>query len=149
MWKHAKNSMKELKRPNSVFLAGYVRSSVLKTQKTKKTRETKTRISQNFPILWPIQGSTMSKSMPRAFQICMTHGGRDNLHHSFWPPKSRQISTKKFREWVRHKKFYFWIRHLCALKQILHHVNKVDMRSYSFRSIQMPSSKVTIFCDAA
>ena len=71
--------MKELKRPNSVFLAGYVRSSVLKTQKTKKTRETKTRISQNFSILWPIQGSTMSKSMPRAFQKCVTYGGGDDL----------------------------------------------------------------------
>ena len=42
--------MKVLKRPNSVFLQGDVRSSVLKTLKTKKTRETKTRISQNFPI---------------------------------------------------------------------------------------------------
>ena len=36
-----KKSMKVLKRPNSVFLQGDVRSSVLKTQKTRKTRETK------------------------------------------------------------------------------------------------------------
>ena len=36
------------------------------------------------------------------------------------------------------------MRHLCASKRIVHHVNRVDMRSYSFRSIQMPSSKVTI-----
>ena len=42
MWKHAKNSMKELKRPKSVFYAGYVRSSLLKTQKTSKARKTKT-----------------------------------------------------------------------------------------------------------
>ena len=34
--------MKVLKRPNSVFLQGDVRSSVPKTQKTRKTRETKT-----------------------------------------------------------------------------------------------------------
>ena len=47
---------------------------------------------------------TCKRCMPRAFQICMTHGGRDDLHHSFWPPKSRQMSTKNFSEWVRHKK---------------------------------------------
>ena len=75
-----------------------------KPKKTRKTRETKTRIAQNFLIVWPIPGCTMSKSMPRAFQICMTHGGKDDLYHSFWPPKSRQMSTKNFRAWLRYKK---------------------------------------------
>ena len=79
-----KKSVKELKRPNSVFYAGYVRSSVLKTQKTRKTRKTKTWITQNFPIVWPIQGSTMSKSMPRAFQKCGTFWYLTRL----WGPKT-------------------------------------------------------------
>ena len=89
---------------NMKTFKGDVRSSVLKTPKTRKTRETKTWITQNFPIVWPIPGCTTSKSMPRAFQICMTHGGRDNWHHIFWTPKSRQMSTKNFRAWFRYKK---------------------------------------------
>ena len=104
MWKHAKNSMKVLKRPNSVFLQGDVRSSVLKTQKTRKTRETKTWITQNFPIVWPIQGSTMSKSMPRAFRKCGTFRYLKVLNQSYWLSKSGQIWGKKFLEWRRHKK---------------------------------------------
>ena len=104
MWKHAKNSMKELKRPNSVFYAGYVRSSLLKTPKTCKTRETKTRITQNVPIVWLIQGSTMSKSMPRAFQKCGTFRYSKVLNQSYWPPKSGQIRGKKFLDRRRHKK---------------------------------------------
>ena len=87
--------MKELKRPNSVFYAGYVRSSLLKTPKTCKTRQTKTRITQNFPIVWLIQGSTMSKSMPRAFQKCGTFWYSKVLNQSYWLSKSRQISKKK------------------------------------------------------
>ena len=104
MWKHAKNSMKVLKRPNSVFLQGDVRSSVLKTQKTRKTRETKTRIAQNFLIVWPIQGCTMSKSMPRAFRKCGTFRYKKVLNQSYWLSKSGQIWRKKFSEWRRHKK---------------------------------------------
>ena len=48
MWNQAKKSMKKLKRPTSVFQqgdVGHVRSSLLKTW---KTRETKTQITQNF-----------------------------------------------------------------------------------------------------
>ena len=104
MWKHAKNSMKVLKRPNSVFLQGDVRSSVLKTQKTRKTRETKTRIAQNFLIVWPIPGCTMSKSMPRAFRKCGTFRYLKVLNQSYWLSKSGQIWGKKFLEWRRHKK---------------------------------------------
>ena len=90
---------------NSLLSSGRLRQELCaETKKTRKTRETKTWITQNFPIVWPIQGSTMSNSMPRAFQICMTHGGKDDLYHSFWPPKSRQMSTKNFRAWLRYKK---------------------------------------------
>ena len=43
-------SMEELKLPDSVFLQGDGRSSVLKTLKTTKTKETKMPVSQIFPI---------------------------------------------------------------------------------------------------
>ena len=42
----------------------------------------------------------------------------------------------------------FWTRHLYASKRIWSHVYPIDKSWYSFRSAQMPSSKVTIFCDA-
>ena len=54
MWNHAKNSMKKLKRANSLFLQCEISSAVLKTW---ITNETKTRITQNFQILYPIQGA--------------------------------------------------------------------------------------------
>ena len=92
MWNHTKNSMEELKLPDSVFLHGDVRSSVLKTQKNTKTRQTKTPVTQFFQIIRPIQGCTMSKSMPGAFQKCITYGGGDDLTLSYGPPKSTQIS---------------------------------------------------------
>ena len=40
--------MKELKRPNSVFYAGYVRSSVLKTKKTGKQEKLKRELLKIF-----------------------------------------------------------------------------------------------------
>ena len=46
-----KKSMKKLKRPNSLFLQGKVSSVVLKAWKTRKT---KTWITQNFQIPYPI-----------------------------------------------------------------------------------------------
>ena len=61
MWNHAKNSMKTLKRPNSLFLHCEISSVVLKTRKIRKTGQTKTWITQNFQILYPIQGGTMWK----------------------------------------------------------------------------------------
>ena len=48
MWNHAKKSMKKLKRPTSVILQWNVGSSVLKTPKNTKTRETKTQITQTL-----------------------------------------------------------------------------------------------------
>ena len=76
--------MEELKPPDSVFLHGDVRSSVLKTQKNTETRQTKTPVTQFFQILRPTQGGPMSKSMPRAFQKCRTYGGGDYLTLGFF-----------------------------------------------------------------
>ena len=85
MGNHAKKSMEELKLPDSVFLQGDGRSSVLKTLKTTKTRKTKTPVSQIFQILWPSQGGTMWKGMARAFRKCVTFGGGVVLIHSYMP----------------------------------------------------------------
>ena len=53
MWNHAKKLMKTLKRQNSLFFHCEISSVVLKTRKIRKTRQTKTRITQNFHILYP------------------------------------------------------------------------------------------------
>ena len=86
--------MRVLKRPNSLFLQGDVWSSVLKTQNTRKTRETKMWITQTFPTVWPTQGCTMSKSMPRAFQKCGTFRYLKVLNQSYWLSKSELILGK-------------------------------------------------------
>ena len=70
-----------------------------------KTRQTKTPVSHFFQILWPIQDGTMSKSMARAFQICITHRGGDDFTLSYRPSKSTQISVlKKKQRWAVKKK---------------------------------------------
>ena len=48
MWNHAKKSMEVSKLSDLVFLQWDVRSSVLKTPKNTKTRETKTQITQTL-----------------------------------------------------------------------------------------------------
>ena len=55
---NVKSFNEKLKRPNSLFLQGEVSSAVLKTL---TTGETKTRITQNFQILYHIQGTTIGK----------------------------------------------------------------------------------------
>ena len=75
-----------------------VRSSLLKLM---KTGQIKTHVSQFFQILWPIQDATMSKSMARAFQICITHRGGDDFTLSYRPSKSTQISFLKKAEMSR------------------------------------------------
>ena len=72
MRNHAKKSMKTLKRQNSLFFHCEISSVVLKTRKIRKTRQTKTRITQNFQILYPIQGGTMGKLTSQGFRKCGT-----------------------------------------------------------------------------
>ena len=66
------------------------RSSLLKT---RKTRETKTWITQNFELVWPIQGRTMWKSTSRGFQKCGSFRDLEVLNHSYRLSKSGQIQT--------------------------------------------------------
>ena len=89
MWNHAKKSMKEVKRPNSLFLQGEVSSAVLKTW---KTRETKTRITQNFQILYHIQGTTIGKLTSWGFQKCGSFCPGEFLKWSYCLSKSSNFS---------------------------------------------------------
>ena len=66
------------------------RSSLLKTQ---KTRETKMWITQNFELVWPIQGRTMWKLTSWGFQKCGTFRDLEVLNHSYRLSKSGQIQT--------------------------------------------------------
>ena len=70
------NNVKSCKKINEkaqtakfTVFAREINSAVLKTW---KTRQTKTWITQNFQILYPIQGSTMWKLMSWAIQKCGT-----------------------------------------------------------------------------
>ena len=89
MWNNAKKSMKMLKRPNSLFLQGEVSSAVLKTW---KTRETKTRITQNFQILNHIQGTTIGKLASWGFRKCGSFGSGEFLKRRYWLSKSSNFS---------------------------------------------------------
>ena len=82
--------MKRLKRPNSLFLQGEVSSAVLKTW---KTRETKTRITQNFQILYHIQGTTMRMLTSWGFRKCGSFGPGEFLKRSYWLSKSSNFSN--------------------------------------------------------
>jgi len=88
MWNHAKRSMKKLKRPNSL-LQGEVSSAVLKTW---KTRETKTRITQNFQILYHIQDRAMWKLTSRGFRKCGSFCAGEFLKGTYWLSKLGHFS---------------------------------------------------------
>ena len=84
-----KKSMKKLKRPNSLFLQGEVSSAVLKTW---KTGETKTWITQNFQILYHIQGTTIGKLTSWGFRKCGSFCPGEFLKRSYWLSKSSNFS---------------------------------------------------------
>ena len=65
------------------------RSSLLKTP---KTRETKMWITQNFELVWPIQGRTMWKLTSWGFRKCGTFRDLKVLNQSYRLSKSSQIS---------------------------------------------------------
>ena len=61
------------------------RSSLLKTP---ETRETKTRITQNFELVWPIQGRTMWKLTSWGFRKCGSFRDFEVLNRSYGCLKS-------------------------------------------------------------
>ena len=60
--------------------------------KTWKTRKTKTWITQNFQILYHIQGTTIGKLTSRGFRKCGTFWVYDFLKGSYWLSKFSNIS---------------------------------------------------------
>ena len=71
--------------------------------KTWKTTETKTWITQNFQIPYPIQCTTMWKFTFWGFRKCGTFWVYDFLKGSYWLSKSSQISKKKLGQRRRNK----------------------------------------------
>ena len=95
-----------------MFLQWDVRSSVLKTPKNTKTRETKTQITQFFENVWPIQGGTLRKLTSWGFRKCCRFWVLKVLNLSYWLSKSGQIWKKKI-PWERGEQkittnFEFW-----------------------------------------
>ena len=70
----------------------------------------------------------MSKSMPRAFQKCVTYGGADDLSHSYKPSKSSQISKKISRTRNVEKKITRAQKFLKSLF-LLREVSKLDLKT--------------------
>jgi len=101
------------------------RSSLLKTP---KTRETKTWITQNFELVWPIQGRTMWKLTSWGFRKCGSFRDLEVLNQSYRLSKSSQISKKKNSENGCHKKktrAQFLIKSLFLLRE----VSKLDLKT--------------------
>ena len=66
----------------------------------------------------------------------------------FFGPQSRVKCQQKISaNGCVTKNCNFWTGHLRASKQIGSHVYPIDMMYYSFRSAQMPHSKVLVFCN--
>ena len=127
MWNHAKKSMKRLKRPNSLFLQGEVSSAVLKTW---KTRETKTRITQNFQILNHIQGTTIGKLTSWGFRKCGSFGPGEFLKRSYWLSKSSNFSIF-FESKMRCQKKRHGHNFFSGLKRIAGLVHPISYPTYS------------------
>ena len=95
------------------------RSSLLKTL---KTRETKTWITQNFELVWPIQGRTMWKLTSWGFQKCGSFRDLEVLNQSYRLSKSSQISKKKSLKMDVTKKRHahnFWLNPYSSWEKFL------------------------------
>ena len=113
--------------------------------KTWKTRKTKTWITQNFQILYHIQGITMWKSTSSAFQKCGTFCVYDFLKGSYWLSKFSNISI-----FSRSKKNVTKKRHghnfdFSGLKRIAKVTHMVDQTCYSFQTRKLKIVAVLFF----
>ena len=137
--------MKRLKRPNSLFLQGEVSSAVLKTW---KTRETKTRITQNFQILNHIQGTTIGKLTSRGFRKCGTFWV---LKGSYWPSKSTDFENLGPLPKIRGvaKKRHGHNFDFSGLKRIAKVTHRVDYTCYSFQTRKLKIVAVLFFCNTS
>ena len=87
-WKCSNNQLHRFYKGTSMTFW----SSLLKTM---KTRQTKTYITQNFELVWPIQGRTMWKLTSWGFRKCGSFRDLEVLNHSYRLSKSGQIQKKK------------------------------------------------------
>ena len=146
MWNHAKKSMEGSKLSDSVFLQWDVRSSVLKTPKNTKTRETKTQITPIFENVWPIKGGTMRKPTSWQFRKCCSFWVLKVSNHSYWPSKLGENWRKNFKERRCPKKrhghnFEFW-----APKLNQRGTNMVVSTLIQFRAVIFKIVAVSFFC---
>ena len=131
MWNNTKKSMEELKLSDSVFSQWDVRSSLLKSM---KTRQTKTWITQNFELVWPIQGRTMWKLTSWGFRKCGTFRDLEVLNQSYLLSKSSKIS--------------FFFRQRCGVQKKRHGHNFQNLCSKSNQRGRNPYSSTLIRCGA-
>ena len=142
MWNHTKNSMKKLKRPISLFFAKEISSAPLKTW---KTRETKTRITQNFQILYHIQGTTIGKLTSWGFRKCGSFCSGEFLKRRYWLSKSSNFSIF-FKSKMRcQKKRHSHNFDFSGLKRIGWVTNRVDKTCYSFQAWKIKIVAVSFF----
>ncbi len=146
MWNHTKNSMEKLKRPNSLFLQGEVSSAVLKTW---KTRETKTRITQNFQILYRIQGTTIEKLTSWGFRKCGSFCPGEFLKRSYWLSKYSNFLIFFGSKMRCPKKRHGHNFDFSGLKRIGWVTNRVDHTCYSFQTRKIKIVAVSFFLDTA
>ena len=119
-----------------------ISSAVLKTWKTRKT---KTWITQNFQILYHIQGGTMRKLTSRGFRKCGTFWVYDFLKGSYWLSKSSKISKKKMGRRRCYKKKNCHNFDFSGLKRIAKVTHRVDYACYSFRTRKLKIVAVLFF----
>ena len=118
-------------------------SSLLKTM---KTRQTKTYITQNFELVWPIQGRTMWKLTSWGFRKCGSFRDLEVLNHSYRLSKSGQIQKKKIGVTKKQHSANFEI--WCP-KLKLDVANRVVFNEFEFRNQKLNIDRVLFFCHAS
>ena len=114
--------------------------------KTWKTRKTKTWITQNFQILYHIQGTTMWKSTSSAFQKCGTFCVYDFLKGSYWLSKFSHFSIAEGGVAKKQHSVKNAFSDPAWIGGVLH---RVDYKSYSFPVRTIIINGVLFFCDTS
>ena len=113
--------------------------------KTWKTRKTKTWITQNFQILYHIQGTTMWTSTSSAFRKCGTFGVYDFLKGSYWLSKFSHFSIFFYVQKKCQKKRHGHNFDFLGLKRIAKVTHMVDQTCYSFQTRKLKIVAVSFY----
>ena len=123
-----------------------ISSAVLKTWKTRKT---KTWITQNFQILYHIQGTTIGKLTSWGFRKCGSFCPGEFLKRSYWLSKSSNFSiffeSKRRCQKKRHGHNFDF----SGLKRIAGLVHPISYPTYSFQVRKIKIVAVSFFLDTA